>query len=94
MHFPAQEPRKSLYYDYQVYPHFHSQTDVVADDQTVTVVGAGPIGMTAALLLAKQGVKVVLLSSELQLSEGSRAGVYQAFYGNLASCRCRRPYHV
>ena len=76
MHFPAQEPRKSLYYDYQVYPHFHSQTDVVTDEQTVTVVGAGPIGMTTALLLAKQGVKVILLSTELQLSEGSRALVY------------------
>lgn len=76
MHFPAQEPRKSLYYDYQVYPHFHSQTDIVTDDHTVTVVGAGPIGMTTALLLAKQGVKVILLSAELQLSEGSRALVY------------------
>lgn len=76
MHFPANTPRHSLYYNYRVYPHFHSQTDVVTDDQTVTVVGAGPIGMTTALLLAKQGIKVVLLSSELQLSEGSRALVY------------------
>lgn len=76
MHFPAQEPRKSLYYNYQVYPHFHSQMDIVTDSQTVTIVGAGPIGMTTALLLAKQGVKVILLSAELQLSEGSRALVY------------------
>ncbi len=76
MHFPATEPRQSLYYNYQVYPHFHSAADVVTDEQTVTVVGAGPIGMTTALLLAKQGVKVVLLSQEQQLSEGSRALVY------------------
>lgn len=76
MHFPAQEPRKSLYYQYEAFPHFHSQTEVVTDEQTVTVVGAGPIGMTTALLLAKQGVKVILLSAELQLSEGSRALVY------------------
>ena len=76
MHFLAQEPRKSLYYQYEVFPHFHSQTEVVTDEQTVTVVGAGPIGMTTALLLAKQGVKVILLSAELQLSEGSRALVY------------------
>lgn len=76
MHFPAQEPRKSLYYQYEVFPHFHSQTEVVTDEQTVTVVGAGPIGMTTALLLAKQGIKVILLSAELQLSEGSRALVY------------------
>lgn len=76
MHFPAAEPRKSLYYDYQVFPHYHSLVDVVADDKTVTIVGAGPIGMTTALLLAKQGVNVILLTSELQLSEGSRALVY------------------
>ncbi|WP_298144289.1 FAD-dependent monooxygenase [uncultured Acinetobacter sp.] len=76
MHFPANTPRQSLYYNYEVYPHFHSQTDVTTDEQTVTVVGAGPIGMTTALLLAKQGVKVILLSTELQLSEGSRALVY------------------
>ncbi len=76
MHFPATQPRKSLYYQYQVFPHFHSQEAVVTDADTLTIVGAGPIGMTTALLLAKQGVKVILLSSELQLSEGSRALVY------------------
>lgn len=76
MHFPAREPRKSLYYNYQVFPHFHSTVDLTLDERTVTVVGAGPIGMTTALLLAKQGVKVVLLSAEQQLSEGSRALVY------------------
>lgn len=76
MHFPATQPRKSLYYDYQVFPHFHSQEPIHTDADTVTVVGAGPIGMTTALLLAKQGVKVIVLSSELQLSEGSRALVY------------------
>ncbi|WOE33238.1 MULTISPECIES: FAD-dependent monooxygenase [unclassified Acinetobacter] len=76
MHFPETQPRKSLYYRYQVYPYFHSQENVLTDSDTVTVVGAGPIGMVTALLLAKQGVKVVLLSSEQQLSEGSRALVY------------------
>ena len=76
MHFPETKPRDSLYYRYQVYPHFYSQSDVIADADTVTVVGAGPIGMSTALLLAKQGIKVVLLSAEQQLSEGSRALVY------------------
>lgn len=76
MHFPETKPRDSLYYNYQVYPYFHSQSDVVTDAHTVTVVGAGPIGMSTALLLAKQGVKVILLSAEQQLSEGSRALVY------------------
>lgn len=76
MYFPATQPRKSLYYNYQVFPHFYSQEPIHTDIKTVTIVGAGPIGMTTALLLAKQGVKVILLTSELQLSEGSRALVY------------------
>lgn len=76
MHFPANTPRKSLYYHYQVYPHFHSQQPVFTDEKTVTIVGGGPIGLTTALLLAKQGIKVIVLTSELQLSEGSRALVY------------------
>lgn len=76
MHFPDTQPRKSLYYSYQVYPYFHSQTTTVTDHNTVTIVGAGPIGMASALLLAKQGIKVILLSAEQQLSEGSRALVY------------------
>ncbi len=76
MHFPTTEPRKSLYYSYEVYPHFHSDVATLADEQSVTVVGAGPIGMCTALLLAKQGVNVILLSAEQQLSEGSRALVY------------------
>lgn len=76
MHFPETQPRKSLYYSYEVYPYFHSHKDTVADVDSVTIVGAGPIGMANALLLAKQGVNVILLSSEQQLSEGSRALVY------------------
>ncbi len=76
MHFPETQPRKSLYYSYEVYPYLHSHEDTVADADTVTIVGAGPIGMANALLLAKHGVNVILLSSEQQLSEGSRALVY------------------
>lgn len=76
MHFPETQPRNSLYYDYAVYPYFHSNTMTVADAATVTIVGAGPIGMATALLLAKQGIQVILLSAEQQLSEGSRALVY------------------
>lgn len=76
MHFPEIQPRKSLYYSYKIYPYFHTTSNTIADQNTVTVVGAGPVGMTSALLLAKQGVNVILLSSEQQLSEGSRALVY------------------
>lgn len=76
MHFPETQPRRSLYYNYKVFPYFHSHEATVADANTVTIVGAGPIGMANALLLAKQGVNVILLSAEQQLSEGSRALVY------------------
>lgn len=39
----------------------------------VIVVGAGPVGLTAAIDLANCGVKVVLLDEGNQVSEGSRA---------------------
>nr|WP_174506269.1 FAD-dependent monooxygenase [Acinetobacter sp. Marseille-Q1620] len=76
MHFPAAMPRNSLYYTYEVFPYFHSAMDVITDTATVTIVGAGPIGMTTALALAEHGVQVILISVERQLSEGSRALVY------------------
>ncbi|EXF57612.1 FAD binding domain protein [Acinetobacter sp. 1294596] len=76
MHFPETQLRKSLYYPYQVYPYFHRPQKTVPQTGTVTIVGAGPIGMATALLLARQGIRVVLLSAEQQLSEGSRALVY------------------
>jgi 3-(3-hydroxy-phenyl)propionate hydroxylase len=73
MHQPQAEPRPSLYYRYQV----HETAPAVADEQVqVLVVGAGPIGLVTALGLAQQGVRVVVLESELQVSEGSRAIVF------------------
>ncbi len=39
----------------------------------VIVVGAGPVGLTAAIDLAQQGVPVVLLDADDRLSTGSRA---------------------
>ncbi|MEN0076723.1 MAG: FAD-dependent oxidoreductase [Paracraurococcus sp.] len=39
----------------------------------VVVVGAGPVGLTAAIDLAQQGVPVVLLDEDDRLSTGSRA---------------------
>ena len=39
----------------------------------VTIVGGGPVGLTMALALAKQGVEVVLLDDNNQVSVGSRA---------------------
>lgn len=75
MHTPTSTPRESLYHNYVMYPHyFPKSTD--DHDAAVTIVGAGPIGLTCALLLAKLGIKSIVLASELQVSEGSRALVY------------------
>jgi 3-(3-hydroxy-phenyl)propionate hydroxylase len=73
MHRPADAPRPSIYYPYKVHAPApaHAQADV-----QVLVVGAGPIGLVTALGLAQQGVRVAVLESELQVSEGSRAIVF------------------
>lgn len=74
MHQPSIEPRHSVYYDYKVYPYIRPpELDGKKKKHQVALVGAGPIGMVAALELAKQGVSSVLLESERQVSLGSRA---------------------
>ena len=42
-------------------------------DYPVIIVGAGPVGLSAAIDLAQHGVECVLLDDEAALSEGSRA---------------------
>ncbi len=73
MHQPVAEPRPSIYYRYVVHEAAPAVPSKVAQ---VVVVGAGPIGLVTALGLARQGVHCVLLESELQVSEGSRAIVF------------------
>lgn len=55
----------SLYFDY---PRFAAkrapEIDGVARHHQVVIVGAGPIGMTAALTLARYGVASVLLDNK------------------------------
>ncbi len=75
MHNPTTAPRHSLYHDYLVHPHYYPKGGA-RTDAPVTIVGAGPIGLCSALLLAKQGIKSIVLASELQVSEGSRGLVY------------------
>ena len=41
-------------------------------DEPVLIVGAGPIGMTAALSLAAFGIRSILLDDDDKLSDGSR----------------------
>ncbi|MEG2049875.1 MAG: FAD-dependent monooxygenase, partial [Comamonas sp.] len=42
----------------------------------VVIVGTGPVGLTTALEMARHGQRCVVLESELQVSEGSRAIVF------------------
>ena len=52
----------------------HAEQDVAAPTHAlVVIVGAGPVGMTLALDLAQQGIRVVLLDDDDKLSAGSRA---------------------
>jgi 3-(3-hydroxy-phenyl)propionate hydroxylase len=76
LHQPFAEPRPSIYYDYQVHaPWLPSQHGAQAR-QRVVIAGAGPAGMVAALELARHGVPSVIVTSELQVSQGSRAIVF------------------
>ena len=76
MHQPYSQPRASIYYQYHVHqPWLPSQHGAQAR-HPVVIVGAGPIGMVVALELARHGVASVVLESELQVSEGSRAIVF------------------
>lgn len=77
MHQPNTNPRYSIYYNYRVFPAFTASAENrLAERKPVVVVGAGPIGLTTALDLARYGVPSVVLESEQQVSEGSRAIVF------------------
>ncbi|MDP2263884.1 MAG: FAD-dependent monooxygenase [Hydrogenophaga sp.] len=76
MHQPHAEPRPSIYYQYQVFDAWLPSEHPQAQRHSVVIGGAGPIGLVAALELARHGVKSVVLESERQVSEGSRAIVF------------------
>ena len=76
MHQPATQARPSLYYSYQVHSPWLADQHPPQARQKVLIAGAGPAGMVAALKLAQLGVASVVLASELQVSEGSRAIVF------------------
>src|SRR5258708_10601805 len=65
---------ESLYFDY---PRFAArrvpELDGVATRHPVLIAGAGPIGMTAALVLARYGIRSVLIERKDTFNDGSRA---------------------
>ncbi|MDR7148749.1 3-(3-hydroxy-phenyl)propionate hydroxylase [Hydrogenophaga palleronii] len=76
MHLLHAEPRSSLYYRYEVFDPWLPSQHAGPQSHRVVVAGAGPIGLVTALALAHQGVACVLVESERQVCEGSRAIVF------------------
>mgnify|MGYP002401682479 CR=1 FL=1 len=76
MHNPVAEPRRSIYYPYRVMAPWLPSRHSGPQRAKVVVGGAGPAGLVLALELARHGVPSVVLESERQVSEGSRAIVF------------------
>lgn len=76
MHQPTTEARPSIYYDYKVFKPWLPVANTMQECKKAVVVGSGPAGMVTALELARHGVASVILTSELQVSQGSRAIVF------------------
>lgn len=77
MHQPNTRKRRSVFYDYNIFPFVRPpELDGKGERKQVVIVGAGPIGLVSALLLAKWGVSSVVLEAEAQVSEGSRAAAF------------------
>lgn len=76
MHQPTTEARPSIYYPYQVFAPWLPSAHPPQARQRVVIAGSGPAGMVTALELARHGVPSVVLESELQVSQGSRAIVF------------------
>lgn len=76
MHQPTTTPRPSIYYNYQVFSPWLASQHPAQGRKQVVIVGSGPAGMVTALELASHGVPSVVLSAELQFSQGSRAIVF------------------
>jgi 3-(3-hydroxy-phenyl)propionate hydroxylase len=73
MHLPTTEPRPSIYYTYKVFQPWLPSANPAQKRKSVVIAGSGPAGMVTALELARHGVASVVLTPELQFSQGSRA---------------------
>jgi 3-(3-hydroxy-phenyl)propionate hydroxylase len=76
MHQPTRQPRSSIYYRYEIHEPWLPSKKPKTRPQAVAIVGAGPAALVAALKLSQLGVSSVVLNSELQVSQGSRAIVF------------------
>ena len=76
MHRPTTEARPSIYYDYQVHQPWLPLDHPAQARKQVVIAGSGPAGLVAALELARHGVPSVIVTAELQVSQGSRAIVF------------------
>jgi 3-(3-hydroxy-phenyl)propionate hydroxylase len=64
----------SLYFDYPIFKARRvPELDGATTRHPVLIVGAGPIGMTAALVLARYGIRAVLIDRKDTFNDGSRA---------------------
>ncbi len=67
-------PLESLYFDYPTFPFRRPpELDGCDIERPVVIVGTGPVGLTAALALARQGVASVVLEQKNTVNDGSRA---------------------
>ena len=76
MHSPSTEARPSIYYRYKVHKPWLASAHPAQPRHPVAIAGSGPAGLVTALELARHGVASVILTSELQVSQGSRAIVF------------------
>ncbi len=63
----------SLYFTYPQFEAPQQPRDHLSGPVPVAIVGAGPIGLTAALSLAKEGIRSVILEAKSTFNDGSRA---------------------